>query len=260
MKSQDSLPTKVEYKITPNEMWTCVRGQTQNWGIEGYQVPRKYFDHEQYKWEIKRAEILRNHRRVWPPNDWPKDKETEKPIMPIRKNYIDDVIKLAKSFNEPGKSEELKASLESRGTFKMPEPKVPINMRDKFLKEEQERKEKVASLPKIQEWKVNAIEDAQKNIEEMKSKERNKLDVYKERYTKEKPLWPRCDRVTIVADSEYVGEQIPFYNSYAKQGEEPDKNKLFMPRKEVTMRRAPVWSLQGKNPTKLPTENMIARD
>ena len=27
MKSQDSLPTKVEYKITPNEMWTCVRGQ-----------------------------------------------------------------------------------------------------------------------------------------------------------------------------------------------------------------------------------------
>ena len=91
--------------------------------------------------------------------------------MPIRKNYIDDVIKLAKSFNEPGKSEELKASLESRGTFKMPEPKVPINMRDKFLKEEQERKEKVASLPKIQEWKVNAIEDAQKNIEEMRSKE-----------------------------------------------------------------------------------------
>ena len=76
-----------------------------------------------------------------------------------------------------GKSEELKASLESRGTFKMPEPKVPINMRDKFLKEEQERKEKVASLPKIQEWKVNAIEDAQKNIEEMKLKERNKLDV-----------------------------------------------------------------------------------
>ena len=240
MKSQDSLPTKVEYKITPNEMWTCVRGQTQNWGIEGYQVPRKYFDHEQYKWEIKRAEILRNHRRVWPRNDWPKDKETEKPIMSIRKNYIDDVIKLAKPFNEPGKSEELKASLESRGTFKMPEPKVPINMRDKFLKEEQERKEKVASLPKIQEWKVNAIEDAQKNIEEMKSKERNKLDVYKERYTKEKPLWPRCDRVTIVADSEYVGEQIPFYNSYVKQGEEPDKNKLFMPRKEVTMRRAPV--------------------
>ena len=65
----------------------------------------------------------------------------------------------------------------------MPEPKVPINMRDKFLKEEQERKEKVASLPKIQKWKVNAIEDAQKNIEEMKSKERNKLDVYKERYS-----------------------------------------------------------------------------
>ena len=49
--------TKVEYKITPEEMWTTVRGQTQNWGIEGYEVPRKYFDHEQYKWEIKRSEI-----------------------------------------------------------------------------------------------------------------------------------------------------------------------------------------------------------
>ena len=71
--------------------------------------------------------------------------------MPIRKNYIDDVIKQAKSFNEPGKSEELKASLESRGTFKMPEHKVPINMRDKFIKEEQERKAKVESITKIQE-------------------------------------------------------------------------------------------------------------
>ena len=40
----------------------------------------------------------------------------------------------------------------------------------------------------------------------------------------------------------------------------PSCNKDTIERKEVTMRRAPVWSLQGKNPTKLPTENMIARD
>ena len=133
-------------------------------------------------------------------------------------------------------------------------------MREKFLKEEKEKKEKQAALPKIQEWKVNAIEDAQKNIEEMKSKERDKLEVYKERYTKEKPQWPRCDRVTIVADSEYVGEQIPFYNTYAKEGEQIDKNKLFMPKKEFTWRRAPVWTFDNKSPTKLPTENMQSRD
>lgn len=252
--------SSIEYKITPEEMWTTVRGQTQNWGIEGYEVPRKYFDHEQYKWEIKRSEILNRHKREWPPSDWPKDKETEKPIPPVRKNYIDDVIKLAKSFNDPVKSEEVKANLESRGTFKVPEPKKPINMRDKFLKEEAEKKEKFASLPKIQEWKANAIEDAQKKIEEMKSKERPKIEIYKERYTKEKPQWPRCDRVTIVADSEYVGEQIPFYNTYAKKGEEPDKKKLFYPKKEFTWKKAPVWSFDNKSPTKLPTENMQTRD
>ena len=234
------------YKITPEEMWTATKGDTKSWGIEGYEVPKKHFDYNQVKWYQKREEILKKHKRIWPPDDWPKDKETEKPVPPLRKNYIDDVIKLAKSFNDPVKSEEIKSSLESRGTFKMPEPKKPINMRDKFLNWEKEKKEKKEALPKIQEWKVNAIEEAQRHIDEQKEKERPILEIYKEKYTKEKPQWPRCDRVTIVADSEYCGEQVPYWNTFAKEGEEVDKKKLFYPKKDLTWKRAPSWPIKKK--------------
>ena len=34
-QSQDAA-TRIKYKITPEEMWNCVKGSSQNWGIEGY--------------------------------------------------------------------------------------------------------------------------------------------------------------------------------------------------------------------------------
>ena len=55
----------------------------------------------------------------------------------------------------------------------MPDPKKPMNLREKFLNYEKEKKEKFDALPKIQYWKENAIDDAKKNIEEQKSKEKN---------------------------------------------------------------------------------------
>ena len=116
----------------------------------------------------------------------------------------------------------------------------------------------MAALPKIQEWKQQSVEDTQRKIEEDNAKKRPLIEIYKEKYPKEKPQWPRCDRVTIVAESEFVGEQIPFYNTYKKDGDE--SKKLFYPNKEYVLPTAPKWSLSLKSPTQLPTDNMKSRD
>ena len=250
----------ITYKITPEEMWQCVKGSSQNWGIEGYEIARKYYDYHQVKWMQERKKILDQHKRVWPPQDWPKAKDEDKLIPPRRPNFLDYYIKWANSFNDEKKSEEVKQSLEGRGTFKMPDPKKPMNLREKFLSYEKEKKEKFDALPKIQYWKENAIDDAKKNIEEQKAKEKTQLEKDKERYSKDKPQWPRCERVSVLSDAQYIGETIPFYYTFTKEGEEVDKKKLFFPKKTMTWRRYPHWAFQGKSPTKLPTDNMVARD
>jgi len=250
----------ITYKITPEEMWQCVKGSSQNWGIEGYEIAKKYYDYHQVKWYKERKRILDSHKRVWPPQDWPKAKDEDKLVPPHRPNYIDDYIKWVHSFNDEKKSEEVKQNLEGRGTFKMPEPKKPLNLRDKYLNDEKEKKEKMAALPKIQPWKEGPIEDAKRNIEEQKSKEKTQFQKDKERYSKEKPQWPRCERISVLSDAQYVGENIPFYYTFTKDGESVDKNNLFFPKKTAVWRRYPRWAFIGKSPTKLPTDNMNARD
>ena len=217
----------INYKITPEEMWQCIKGSSQNWGIEGYEIARKYYDYHQVKWMQERKRILDQHKRVWPPQDWPKAKDDDKLIPPHRPNFLDAYIKWANSFNDEKKSEEVKQSLEGRGTFKMPDPKKPMNLREKFLNYEKEKKEKFDALPKIQYWKENAIEDAKKNIEEQKSKEKTQVQKDKERYSKDKPQWPRCERVSVLSDAQYIGETIPFYYTFTKEGEEVDKKNYF---------------------------------
>ena len=260
-QSAEKVPSSVNYKITPEEMWNCIKGSSQNWGIEGYQIARKYYDYRQVKWLQEREKILKAHKKEWPPQNWPKDKETDKLVPPKKTNFIDDQIKWANSFNDPKKSDEIKESLESRGTFKEREKKTYPNLRDKFLKDEKEKKEKFEQLPKIQPWKENAIEAAKTKIEEDKGKIKSQYQKNLEKYPKEKPWWPRADRITITSEAEYMGENVPFYYNNSKdEGDEKDKKKLFFPMKEKLMKRAPIWSFQGKNPTKLPTDNMKARD
>ena len=255
-----TISHKITYRITPEEMWQCVKGSSQNWGIEGYEIPKKYYDYHQVKWYQEREKILKDHKRVWPPQDWPKSKDEDKLVPPHRPNYIDDYIKWAKSFNDEKKSEEVKESLEGRGTFKMPEPKKPLNLRDKFLNDEKEKKEKFDALPKIQPWKEDGIEKAKANIEEHKSKIKTQIQKDKERYSKDKPQWPRCERVSVLSDAQYVGENIPFYYTFHKEGEEVDKKNLFFPKKDFTWRRYPHWAFIGKSPMTLPTDNMKTRD
>ncbi len=259
--SQSQEPPKVKYKITPEEMWNCIKGSSQNWGIEGYEITKKYYDYRQVKWEQARKRILDAHKKEWPPQDWPKNKETDKLEPPKKTTFIDDQIAWANSFNDPKKSEEVKQSLEGRGTFKYPDKKQYPNLRDKFLKDEKEKKEKFEQLPKIQPWKENAVEEANKKIEEDKSKVKTQLQKDLEKYPKEKPWWPRADRITVTSDAEYMGENVPFYYNNSKdEGEDKKGKKLFYPKKEFVLRRAPAWAFQGKNPTKLPTDNMKAKE
>ncbi len=251
----------IKYKITPEEMWNCIKGSSQNWGIEGYEITKKYYDYRLVKWEQERKRILDAHKKEWPPQNWPKDKESDKLVPPKKATFIDDQIAWANSFNDLKKSEEVKQSLESRGTYKYPDKKQFPNLRDKFLKEEKEKKENFEKIPKIQPWKENAIEEAKKKIEEDKSKIKTQLQKNLEKYPKEKPWWPRADRITVTSDAEYVGEQVPFYYNNSKdEGEDKKNKKLFFPKKEIFLRRAPSWAFQGKNPTKLPTEQMKARE
>ena len=65
----------ITYRITPEEMWQYVKGSSQNWGIEGYEIAKKYYDYHQVKWHQERKNILEKHKRVWPPQDWPNQKK-----------------------------------------------------------------------------------------------------------------------------------------------------------------------------------------
>ena len=97
-------------------------------------------------------------------------------------------------------------------------------------------------------------------LKKIKKKVKTQLQKDKERYSKDKPQWPRCDRVSVLSEAQYLGETIPFYYTFTKEGEEVDKKKLFFPKKDFTWTRYPVWSFQNKSPIKIPNENMIARD
>ena len=162
ISQSQEVNSRIKYKITPEEMWNCIKGSSQNWGIEGYEITKKYYDYRQVKWEQERKRILDAHKKEWPPQNWPKNKETDKLEPPKKTTFIDEQIAWSNSFNDPKKSEEVKQNLEGRGTFKYPDKKQYPNLRDKFLKDEKEKKEKFDQLPKIQPWKENAIEEAKK--------------------------------------------------------------------------------------------------
>lgn len=249
--------TKMLYNITPEEMWNCRNSDGGNWGIEGYKPPRKYFDYNYEKWKKEREEIKNGKKKAeWPPKDWPKPKGDDKAVPPKRLNFIDEAVKLANSFNDPVKSKELYDSLSPKGIFEPKKPKEIRDVRSDFLDHEKKENERKAALPKVQEWKQAAIEAAGQKVVEFEKSKKTQTEKNISRYTKDKPLWSRCDRVTIMADSEHIGEQIPFYNSYAKEGAKPES--LFFPKK--VFHRAPVWSFDHKNRLNGQNEQMKARE
>lgn len=129
--------------MSVDDMWTLVRGSDSNWGIEGYEVPRKYYDYHQVKWEQERYKMLQKPKADWPPEKWKKDEETGKPIPPKRPNYLDQVIKWAHSYYDPKRAEEVKEALEQKGH--------PLDKKKRFLLKKMIKEKNILNMKKIKE-------------------------------------------------------------------------------------------------------------
>jgi hypothetical protein len=96
--------------------------------------------------------------------------------------------------------------------------------------------------------------------EKAEANKKTKLDKIKETYKARGGSLPKCTRVTIVSEAEFVGETIPFYNTYKAEGEEDEpvdededgkkkkkkvyKN-LFFPRVKFTFKKERKNDAQG---------------
>ena len=80
------------FSISPEDMWNAEHNSSSSWGIEGYEVPKVYFDYHQEVWLKEREKILNAHKRVWPPENWPRDKVTDKKVPPNRPNKMGKII------------------------------------------------------------------------------------------------------------------------------------------------------------------------
>ena len=242
IKSSSQQEIRKEISLTPEEMFDIISGSHKG-GIIEYEVPKQYFDYKRAIWEKKREKILKSFKGHWPPLDWKEDKETGKKKPPIRKNFIDESIKLTNSFYDKKKAEEIKNELESKNKIiKDIEYKSDFdkkkNTRDlrKIFKERENEKKKIKDqINLIPEYKKNIIEEVKEKfriIEEEREKNKNK---------KGKANFSKCDRITIVAEAEFIGEQIPFYNTVKNKNGEIDKKKLFYPNKLYKKIHVGVW-------------------
>ena len=258
IKSSSQQEIRKEISLTPEEMFDIISGSHKG-GIIEYEVPKQYFDYKRAIWEKKREKILKSFKGHWPPLDWKEDKETGKKKPPIRKNFIDESIKLANSFYDKKKAEEIKNELESKNKIiKDIEYKSDFdkkkNTRDlrKIFKERENEKKKIKDqINLIPEYKKNIIEEVKEKfriIEEEREKNKNK---------KGKANFSKCDRITIVAEAEFIGEQIPFYNTVKNKNGEIDKKKLFYPNK--LYKKNPSWSFGKKNKLDKNEENQYIK-
>ncbi len=232
------------YSLSPEQMYNIVSGADNEFGIPGYICWKKYFDYKQQLWVKKREEILTKHRKEWPPQDWPKDKESDKQKPPHRWNFIDDQIKWANSFNDQKKSDEIKQNLEDKGKKVPAEPqpfksdfdkkKNQKNLIAEFKQREEELKkirEQINSLPEFKQEAISQVEEKIKNG-----------NTYQPR--KGYSNWAKNERIMYSSDGEYLAEQYPFWNPNPK---EEDKRKAeFFPNKIKLMKRYPIWSIGPK--------------
>lgn len=259
--------TKVDYKLTPEEMWKNMKKED-SFGIEGYVVPRKYCDHYKYKEKQRRLAMLNKPpRHEWPPKEWKQKDEDGNDIIkkPRRPNFLDEVFKWVESFNGLPKGgdyrtykEDILSKTQERFEKYPPPKKVYRDARREFLKNEKEKKEKKEELEQNAEGDAHNShkqENLDKVKEQMEEDEKKKMTVSeknKKKYGKDNPQWPRCDRVTVVADAEYCGEQVPFYNTFKKEDEEEKRE--FFPHIDKTSKykRAPKWKFARKPYKKRP--------
>jgi len=228
-------------ELTPEQIYDIATGKSKG-GIQGYVCPRKYYDYHQVMWLKKREQILKQHKAVWPPDNWKANKETGNKEPPKKLNFIDERIKWAQSFNDPKKSQEIKDSLEAKGKT-IPEPNPfksdfdkkinKTNLLSSFKDHEEKLKKVREQINAIPEYKLNAIEQVKDKI---------KANEYKPRQGKSN--WSKGERIMYNADAEFMGEQVPFWNPNSK--EEDKKKSQFFPDKIKILHKAPSWSFGPK--------------
>jgi len=225
--------------LTPHQIFD-IESKKEKGGIEGYRCPKKYFDYHEVLWLRKRENILKRHRAVWPPEDWKSNPDTGKKVPPRKYNFIDERIRWANSFNDIKKSQEIKDALEAKGKiieafkpFKSDfEKKVNKKNLGLELKNHEEKLKKIREqINLIPQHKQNAIEQV---IEKMKN------NVINHKPFTGKSNWSKSERIMYNSESEYLGEQVPFWNNYSK--EEDKKKSEFYPLRIKFLRRSPSWS------------------
>ena len=239
-KKNNSKLKTIKYALTPEEMYKIDSHQL-DYGIEGYQIVKKHNDHHQCVWERKRAAILKSHKHIWPPEDWPRSKEDENvKVKPKRKTFLDDLYKWCYSYYDKAKAEAL---IEEKN-INVNDYVKPLNIdkkrRTDFLENVKKKEEWRKSRPEYMEHMQDAIEELKEKIKQEESEKVDPIEKIRKRY-KQKPQTSRCDRVSVVSEAQYLGEQVPFYNTYVPEDGELDKKKLFFPKKDYTWRRAPAW-------------------
>ena len=240
-KNKRSKLKTIKYALTPEEMYN-LNSKHLDIGIEGYQIPRKYNDHHKCVWERKRAKILSEHKHIWPPEDWPKSKEDENvKVKPKRKTYLDDLYKWCNSYYSKERAE---AVIEAKNldVKEYVKPRViDKKRRTDFLENEKKKEEWRKSRPAYFEWVQDSVDAAAEKIKTEMDERVDPIEKIKKRY-RDKPQTARCDRVSVLSEAQFLGENIPFYDTYVPEGEELDKKKLFFPKKDYTWRRAPAWN------------------
>ena len=239
-KNKKSKLKTIKYALTPEEMYN-LNSKHLEIGIEGYKIPRKYNDHHKCVWERKRTKILTEHKHIWPPDDWPKSKEDENiKVKPKRKTFLDDLYKWCNSYYSKERAE---AVIEAKN-LDVKDYVKPLHIdkkrRKDFLENEKKKEEWRKSRPAYFEWVQDSVDAAAEKIKtEMEGRE-DPIEKIRKRY-KDKPQTARCDKISVISEAQYLGENVPFYNTFVPEGEELDKKKLFWPSKNYTWKRAPTW-------------------
>ena len=239
-KNKKSKLKTIKYALTPEEMYN-LNSKHLEIGIEGYKIPRKYNDHHKCVWERKRAKILTEHKHIWPPDDWPKSKEDENiKVKPKRKTFLDDLYKWCNSYYSKERAE---AVIEAKN-LDVKDYVKPLHIdkkrRKDFLENEKKKEEWRKNRPAYFEWVQDSVDAAAEKIKtEMEGRE-DPIEKIRKRY-KDKPQTARCDKISVISEAQYLGENVPFYNTFVPEGEELDKKKLFWPSKNYTWKRAPTW-------------------
>ena len=240
IKNKKSKLSSIKYALTPEEMYKLASRQLEI-GIEGYEIPRKYNDHHKCVWARERKKILDSHKHVWPPQDWPESKDDPNvKVKPKRKTFLDDLYKWCYSYYDDEKAKNLieEKNIDVKEFVK---PRfIDTKRRKEFLENEKKKEEWRKNRPEYPEHKQGPIEELQEKIKQEESEKKDPIDIIRSRY-KQNPQTSRCDRVSVVSEAQFLGEQVPFYNTFVPEGEELYKKKLFFPSKNLTWKRAPAW-------------------